>query len=198
MKKGQNQPQEFSEIITDLEQAKQRGLSVTRGQSLYKAQTGAYSEGKLKALIHASMDDLTKYADSEKIYLGDAEKVKERMIIYLRCCEETGTFPSSLGLARSLGCTRRALNYWRERNPKTETARWLEMFAELCLDVLNQSALRNNSNAIVSIFLAKSMYGLQDKSEIVLSSQQYEPEAASYSESELMARYGLDTAQTND
>ena len=192
MKQRQNQPQGLTEIVTDLEQAKQRGLSVTRGQSLYKAQTGAYSEGKLKALIRASMDDLAKYAESEKVYLGDAEAVKQRIIVYLRACEEVGTFPSSLGLARSLGCTRRALNYWRERNPNTETARWLELFSETCLDILNQSALRNNSNAIVSIFLAKSMYGLQDKTAIEVSTQQYEPDAAAFSESELMARYGIE------
>ena len=112
--------------------------------------------------------------------------------MYLRACEQTGTFPSSLGLARSLGYSDRALRNWRNFKPDTETAQWLEMFNELCADILNQSALKNNANSIVSIFLNKAMYGFRETNELVLTPSTPNYEEAAYSAEDIRRRYMAD------
>ena len=48
MNKGKNEVQSMQEMLEDMEDAKERGLSVRRGQSLYKQQSGEYQEEKLK------------------------------------------------------------------------------------------------------------------------------------------------------
>ena len=69
--------------------------------------------------------------------------VQERTVIYLLACKETLTFPSSLGLARSLGYSDRALRHWRSKQSDTPTAQWLEMFNDTCSDIISQIALKD-------------------------------------------------------
>ena len=67
------------------------------------------------------------------------------------------------------------------------------MFNDLCADVLNQSALKNNANSIVSIFLNKAMYGFRETNELILTPNKpgYEEEAA-YSAEDIRKRYMAD------
>lgn len=187
---GKNEAQSFEEMTEDMETSKERGLSVTKGNSIYKKESGEYQEEKLRELVAAETAKLVEVTTKEKVSLEDIENVKIRTIAYLRACEKTGTFPTNLGLARSLGYSDRALRNWRNQKPTSETAQWLEMFNDLCADVLNQSALKNNANSIVSIFLNKSMYGFRETNELVLTPNngQYEEEAA-YSAEDIRKRY---------
>ena len=190
---GKNEAQSFEEMTEDMETSKERGLSVTKGNSIYKKESGEYQEEKLRELVAAETAKLVEVTTKEKVSLEDIENVKIRTIAYLRACEETGTFPSNLGLARSLGYSDRALRNWRNQKPTSETAQWLEMFNDLCADVLNQSALKNNANSIVSIFLNKAMYGFRETNELILTPNKpgYEEEAA-YSAEDIRKRYMAD------
>lgn len=169
MVKGKRDAQSFDEMTEDMNESKQKGLATRHGNSIYKEKSGEYQEDKLKELVAAKTEELVEIATKEKVSLEDVEDVKQRTIVYLRACEETGTFPSMLGLARSLGYTRRALSRWMQKKPGTETAQWLEMFSDTCADVLTQSALKNNANSIVSIFLSKAMYGLRETDELIIT-----------------------------
>lgn len=189
MNKGKQDAQSYEEMTDDMTESKKKGLAVRRGNSLYKAQSGEYQEDKLKELVAANTTELAKAATKEKVALENIEEVQKRTIIYLRACEETGTFPSMLGLARSFGYSSRALNHWRQNKPKTETAQWLEMFSDCCADILSQSALKNNANSIVSIFLSKSMYGLRETNELVITPNTVQDDEEVYSADEIRKRY---------
>lgn len=192
---GKYNAQSFEEMTEAMNESREKGLSTARGNSIYKKESGEYQEEKLRELVAAKTAELVSVATKEKVSLEDIDTVKARTIVYLRACEETGTFPSSLGLARSLGYSDRALRNWRNFKSDTETARWLEMFNDMCADILNQSALKNNANSIVSIFLNKAMYGFRETNELVItpSTPGYEDEAA-YSAEEIRKRYMADVS----
>lgn len=142
-RKGHSEAQTMEEMLADMNEAKENGLSVRKGQSIYKKESGEYQEEKLRDLIACNLSDIAAFATKERVALEDVEEVQQRTIIYLRACMESGTFPSSLGLARSLGYSDRALRHWRSKQSHTATAQWLEVFNELCADILSQSALKN-------------------------------------------------------
>lgn len=187
---GKKPAQSYSEMTESMIKSKEKGLAIDRGHSIYKEKSAEYQEDKLRSLVAASTAELVDTAIKEKVSLDDITEVKERTIVYLRACEETGTFPSSLGLARSLGYTDRALRNWRNYKPDTETAQWLEIFNEMCADIINQSALKNNANSIVSIFLNKAMYGFRETNELVITPNKtgYEEENL-YSAEDIRRRY---------
>lgn len=189
MEHGKSNAQSYCEMTDSMEESKERGLSLNKGNSIYKKESGEYQEEKLRELVAAKTTELVKYATQEKVSLADIDDVKKRTIVYLRACEETGTFPSSLGLARSLGYSDRSLRAWRSNKPNSETAQWLEMFNDLCADVLNQSALKNNANSIVSIFLNKAMYGFRETNELVITPNGLQNEEIEYSADEIRKRY---------
>lgn len=196
--KGKNEAQSVKEMLEEMTDKKERGLSVHRGQSLYKQQSGEYQEEKLKDLISLSLDELAEVATKEQISLNNTAEVKKRTVIYLRACQEAGTFPSIIGLARSMGYSRRALNYWREKYPQSDTGRWLDIVADMCADILSQSALKNNANSIVSIFLSKALYEMRETSELIVKPGSDISPENEYSAEEIANRYMLPANDTEE
>lgn len=193
-RRGHSEAQSMDEMLESMNEAKEKGLSVRKGQSIYKKESGEYQEEKLKDLISLSISDLAEYATKEKVALEDLSEIQRRSLLYLKACEESGTFPSSLGLARSLGYSDRALRYWRNKQPHTETAQWLEMFNEICADILSQSALKNNANNIMAIFLNKALYDFRETSELVLTPNSTALDGENqYSADEIRRRYAIET-----
>ena len=192
MKHGKNEAQTMGEMVEDMNDAKERSLSTRRGQSLYKKESGEYQEKKLKSLITMNLKELAEVATKERVSLHDLEEVQRRTVYYMKACEETGTFPSALGLARSLGYSDRALRYWRSRNPDSKIAQWLEMFNDMCADILSQSALKNNANNIMAIFLNKALYEMRETSELVITPHTTEEEIRPSAE-EIRRRYLMDS-----
>lgn len=186
---GKYSAQTYTEMRDHLTEKKEKELAINKGNSIYKKESGEYQEEKLRELVAAKTAELVEAVTKKKVSLENIEDVKQRTVVYLRACEETGTFPSSLGLARSLGYSDRALRSWRNNKPNTETAQWLEMFNDLCADVLNQSALKNNANTIVSIFLNKAMYGFRETNELVVTPNNFPNEELEYSVDEIRRRY---------
>lgn len=137
MKTGHRETQSMEEMITEMTEAKERGLTAPKGKSIYKMQSGEYQKDELRELIALNLNELEEVATKEKISLENPDEVKRRTVYYLRACEESGTFPSSLGLARSLGYSDRALRYWRSKHPESPTAQWLEIVNDVCSDILS-------------------------------------------------------------
>ena len=161
--KGKNLPaQNFTEMVEDGEQ--QRKTS-----KLYKAESAAFVDEKLSDLLKRTTAELVEAANMEPVSLQDTATVKARTVLYLRACEAASCFPSFAGLARSMGLSRQALYdcIWRKSPPAT--AAWLEVCRDTFSDILAESALRNNCNSIVSIFLQKAIYGLKETSTIELT-----------------------------
>lgn len=198
-RKGHSEAQTMGEMIESMNEAKAQGLSVPKGRSIYKMESGEYQEEKLKNLITLSISEVAEFATKERVALEDLQEIQKRSILYLRACEESGTFPTSLGLARSLGYSDRALRHWRSKQPNTKTAQWLEMFNETCADILSQSALKNNANSIVSIFLTKALYDFSDKSEVVITpGSSAMTDENNYSVDEIRRRYIMDYTEDSD
>lgn len=191
-KKGHNDAQSLPEMLDSMNEAKEQALSNRRGQSIYKKESGEYQEEKLKDLISLNLTDLGELATKERVALENINEVKKRSIIYLRACQETGTFPSSLGLARALGYSDRALRHWRSKQPNTETAQWLEIFNDMCADIISQSALKNNANNIMAIFLNKALYEMRETSELVVTPNAREFNTIEYNAEDIRRRYMVD------
>ena len=134
----------------------------------YKVQGDEHRAEVLSALVKRSAGQLAE-ADKVKIPLSDAEAVKSQAFCYLAACEQAGAFPSIVGLSRSLGCSRRALYQIIDKRTFPQTAEFLEMFRDMCSDILSESALTNNANTVATIFIQKAVYGLRESVELVVS-----------------------------
>ena len=86
-----------------------------------------------------------------------------------------------------MGLSRQAVYdcMWRKSPP--ETAAWLELCRDTFSDILSESALKNNCNSIVSIFLQKAVYGLRESVEVVARNEPTQGEYPSYEE--IAAKY---------
>lgn len=198
MKTGKKEAQSMGEMIADMTEAKEKGLTATKGKSVYKVESGEYQEAKLRDLISMNIKELAEVATKERVSLDDVDEVKRRTVYYMRACEKSGTFPTSLGLARSLGYSDRALRHWRSKQPHSKTAQWLEMVNDMCADILSQSALKNNANNIMAIFLNKALYELRESSELVITPNTASEEEAAYSADEIRRRYLIDGQSGGD
>ena len=72
------------------------------------------------------------------------------------------------------------------------------MVNDMFSDILNQSALNNNANTIMPIFLNKALYGLRDSSELIITPNSKIDDEPEYSPDEIRARYLIDTDDTRE
>lgn len=199
MNKGKNTPMTDEEMREDMLKNKEKALSSHRGVSVYKQKAGEYVDDKMKEIMSTQRQSFETSIENQKVSLNDVETLKSRMCAYLQACEDTATFPSSLGLARSIGYTDRTLRIWRTKKPDSETGRLLEMFNDLCADVISQSALRNNANSVFSIFISKALYGLRDSTEVIVTPRTGDLAGESeYSVDEIRRRYIVDSSDDSD
>lgn len=158
---GKNLPaQSFTEMV-------EAGTEKRKNSSLYKAQSAAFVDEQLAALVAKTAGELVEAATTEPVSLTDLETVKARTVLYLKACETSSCFPSVAGLARSMGLSRQALYDCITRNSPKDTSAWLELCRDAFSDLLSEAALRNNCNNITAIFLQKALYGLRETVEVV-------------------------------
>ena len=169
MNKGKHPAQTGDEIVSDLVTNKERQMSRTRGQGLYPRERNEQVENTITRLVGLSFAQMSELATSEHISLSDITEVKKRTLIYLKACEVNAVFPSKSGLARCLGYSRQEIDNWISKHQGTETSRWLSSFSDACAENLHQAALTKNTSEITTIFLSKSLYGMTETSNIVLS-----------------------------
>lgn len=172
MNKGKKPAQTMAEISQDLAENKERQISRSRGQGLYPKERNEVVEATISRLVGLSFEQMCELATSEHISLNDINELKKRSLLYLKACEVNSVFPSLSGLARCLGYSRRELEYWRSKHQNSETAQWLDSFADTCAEILHQAALTKNASEITTIFLSKSLYGMTETSHLVLEQGQ--------------------------
>ena len=174
MRKGKNPAQTADEIVSDIVESKEKQLSRTRGNNLYPRERSEVADETISRLVGMSFTQMGEFATSEHISLTDMTELKKRTLIYLKACEDNAVFPSISGLCRTLGYSRQEIENWRSKHPGTETARWLNSFADACMETLHQAALKKSASEITAIFLSKAVYGLTETSNLVLSQRQSE------------------------
>lgn len=125
----------------------------------------------------------------EKIHLADAPALKEATLKFLDCCVKTSTLPTVSGLSRSLGHTSASVYDYMRRNADSQSGIWLAMFKDLCSDCLEKSALTNNINTIMAIFIQKSRYGLQEHNELTINTGNHDPLGSVIDPAEIAEKY---------
>lgn len=161
------------EIMSQAEMI-EAGRQKRSASKIYKAASMELTDEAISSIVGRGLSEIMDSDSVEKINLSDINIVKEVSKQYLKACKESATLPSMAGLARAMGCSRSILYRWMKSRHETETGQWLLMCHDLFSDVLAETALRNNSNPIVSIFLLKALFGLQDHTAIEVSQVQYD------------------------
>lgn len=169
MNKGKYPAQTTEEMVSDLVENKEKQMSRSRGRGLYPKERNEVVEDTITHLVGMSFEQMAEFATAEHISLSDTAEVKKRTLIYLKACEENAVFPSMLGLSRALGYSRQEIDSWKTKRQGTETARWLNSFADACAETLHQAALTKHTSEITTIFLSKSLYGMTETSNLVLT-----------------------------
>ena len=135
---------------------------------LYKAESQEISNEAISKSIRNAIAEVKRNEGREKINLEDSARVKAITEAYLETCAAQAVFPSMSGIAMSCGYTRRNLYYYMEKNPGTETGKFLIQVHDLLADIISENSLKGNANNIASIFLLKALYGYKDSQTVEL------------------------------
>ena len=159
-----NKPKRFpmttEEMTAQVEQQKK--------SRLYKAESQEISKEAISKSIYNAIEEVERKEGREKINLENTAMVKSLTKSYLETCADKAVFPTMTGIALALGYTRRNLYYYMEKNPGTETAKFLTQIHDMLADILSENSLKGNANNIASIFLLKALYGYKEATTVEL------------------------------
>ena len=144
----------IDDMITEQEKVK--------GNRIYKAESLEAASSAISQSVAYALGELKQAGTGERVSLDNTEMVKALTEKYLVVCSKTATLPTMSGLARVLGYTRDGIRWHMKNKPSSKTTEWLELFRDLCSDLLAQNALVGSVHPVVSIFLEKACYGLRD------------------------------------
>ena len=149
-----------NEIMTQTEMIEAE--KKTKSSSIYKVKSMEASDKAISESVVKGLHELEMIDKGGKIDLENVNLVKAVSKEYIRACATSSTFPTMNGLARSMGLCSGTLYYWMREKSTTDTAKWFEILRDLFADILQEGALRNNANPVVSIFILKARFGLKD------------------------------------
>lgn len=156
MNRPKNEPQDFETMLSAAESRKPT--------KIYREESGQYADAQISRLVSLSTEELARICDGiGTVSLTDTAAVQTKAIEYLRVCTEAATLPSIGGFCRCLGYSLEGMRQFRIRHPEHPTTQFIELFRDLCSDVLTDAALRNLTNSVYSIFIQKARNGLEDK-----------------------------------
>ena len=134
---------------------------------MYKAQSDEHKAEQLSKLVAKATTGLNNYQSRVTIDFTDIESVKQRTEAYLTACGNSGTFPTMQGLAvYGYGMSRQYLNSYLASNPSTSATKYINMVRDAIADITVNSALFNNADATMSIFVLKNNHSFTDHIEI--------------------------------
>ena len=162
---AKNPPQSLAQML-EAEQSRRAG------SKLYKAESAAFVDGQIADMVQQTAQELKQTAQMEPISLSNIDSVVSATLDYIHACADASTIPSIVGLSRALGHTRQSLYDCIARNSPKAAARWLETCRDAFAELLGNSALRNGTNTITSIFLLKALYNYRETNEFIIQSGQ--------------------------
>ena len=80
--------------------------------------------------------------------------------------------PSIQGLAMKMGMGRENITYFRNKYPNHATTQFINMFEDMCAEIISMAAERNAINPVFAIFKEKAKYNWVDKQELNVIAQQ--------------------------
>ena len=106
----------------------------------------------------------------DKIDISDLGAVKRAAEAYETSCAQVGVIPSFIGLCAVLNVSRQWLYDYCARNPRSDTAQYLDTLRHAWAAIRQQLAELRLTSEAVSIFMLKNAkLGLTDKAEVEIS-----------------------------
>ena len=140
-------------------------VAMNKERKLSRLYTKSEEAGEcIQTLIQNATTEIVNMSD--KISLADTATVKRVTEQYLCACEEVNCLPSKMGLARSFGVSRQAIDSFMARNPEHETTEFLQIVFDTFSEVLSNAALNNSVNMVYTIFVQKAIFGLKEAIQI--------------------------------
>lgn len=133
---------------------------------IYKEIADQHKGQQISLSITSKNNALKQAINAPRVDLSDTQEVQRRTFMYFEACSMSSCFPSVMGLAAALGCSRQNLNRWLLSHAEHPTANFISMAKDVMADLLVDSSLHNNSNAIMSIFVLKNNHGFADRVEV--------------------------------
>ena len=135
-------------------------------KGIYKEQSDRLRNAAIGKDLDAKLSLLHDVERRGKVDLHDTGRVKEITADYLTRCRDDGAIPTVMGLAASLGISRRWLNMFMSENPGHATTAFLDIYKELSADAIAQAGLGRFISETLSIFILKNCNGWADRIEI--------------------------------
>lgn len=148
---------------------------------IYKEIADQHKGQQISLSIKSKNNALKQAINAPRVDLSDTQEVQERTFMYFEACSMSSCFPSVMGLAAALGCSRQNLNRWLLSHAEHPTANFINMAKDVMADLLVDSSLHNNSNPVMSIFVLKNNHGFADRVEVApitpeRNDRDYDPE----------------------
>lgn len=138
------------------------GLERRNNSKLYERE----SSGAISEIVSCVASSLT--TEKNHVSLNDTPRIKNILQDYLQACIDTATVPSVAGFCRALGISRTAFYSCLNSKSPVETSELFQCVHDSFADILLQCSLRGAIQPVVSIFVAKALFGLRDSSELVI------------------------------
>ena len=167
------------------------------GNRLYKPTYGEVSQELKQAAIATAIDQargaLKTAKKKGRVDLKDVDALHKAADDYMCACKLSGTIPTMLGFAPSIGHSRQNVYEFILRNSRTESARFLDSLRSAWAAIFQQLAMTRVCSEPVAIFALKNAgQGMADKTDVDMAvtnnsrNAWYEDEELS--QDELMAR----------
>lgn len=136
-------------------------------RKIYKEASDEHKGGVLAADLERKALALRESIRKNRVDWDNLEDVQRRCLEYLETCKEAQSIPTVSGLAVfALGVSRQGLNEYLRAHPSTGTAQFLQQMKDIFADTLETSALNNNINSIMTIFILKNDHDRADRVQV--------------------------------
>ena len=144
---------------------------INAGNRLYKPTYGEVSQELKQAAIATAIDQargaLKTAKKKGRVDLKDVEALHKAADDYMCACKLSGTIPTMLGFAPSIGHSRQNVYDFILRNSTTESARFLDSLRSAWAAIFQQLAMTRVCSEPVAIFALKNAgQGMADKTDI--------------------------------
>ena len=148
---AKNDPESYGQMVTQEEGRKRNALYGGRPETIEA------NDEKIRSIMTMTTAQLEALSIVDrKLSLTDTESIKRQTLLYLRACTEAATIPTFIGLCRSCGYTRQAVEHFAKQNPGHPTTEWFSLIRDATSEALATAAMSGSIKEVMSIFVLKS------------------------------------------
>lgn len=159
-------------------------------RKIYKELSDEHRADTIASNLDMKAKALRESIKQNRIDWDNLRDIQKRCLTYLENCRDAQSIPTVSGLcAYSLGISRQSLNLYMREHPGTETTQFLQRVKDVFADLLETSALNNNINSIMAIFVMKNDHDRADRVQVE-PVPQADPLGTVTTAEDLASRYG--------